>query len=139
MRSTSMPGMYCPVSVMTNSGSATPSRACSENRGISNTGAARLRWIAEKSIRPCAMSRPTPMTRMPTTAKRDVNRFSSAYEITSTITSTGSTLAPPKALTPNCSRMPASRPAAMPPGIMRTSLSKAPDMPSTMKPSAEIT
>ncbi|MNR65236.1 hypothetical protein D3C85_1881950 [compost metagenome] len=43
LRSTSMPGMYCPVSVMTKSGSATPSREPTEKRGISKTGAARLR------------------------------------------------------------------------------------------------
>ncbi|MNR43442.1 hypothetical protein D3C85_1620620 [compost metagenome] len=100
---------------------------------------ARLRWIAEKSILPWAISSARPMTRIPTTANLVVNRLRSAYEISSTITSSGSTLAPPKALTPNCSRMPASRPAAMPPGIMRTSFSKAPDMPSATNPSAEMT
>ncbi|MNW21890.1 hypothetical protein D3C71_2230570 [compost metagenome] len=64
--------MYWPVSVMTNSGSATPSSACTENRGISNTGAARLRWTAEKSMRSCAINMAMPISRMPTTAKRDV-------------------------------------------------------------------
>ncbi|MOA62286.1 hypothetical protein D3C78_1876520 [compost metagenome] len=86
---------------MMNKGSATPSKALSENLGISNTGVARLRWTAEKSMRPCTISIASPITSMPTTAKRDVNRLSSAYAITSTITSSGSTLAPPKALTPN--------------------------------------
>ena len=41
LRSTSMPGMYWPVSVIRNSGSATLSMALSENSGRVNTGAAR--------------------------------------------------------------------------------------------------
>ncbi|KAG1318143.1 hypothetical protein G6F61_015254 [Rhizopus arrhizus] len=67
-----MPGMYWPVRVMMNRGSATPSSACTEKRGISKTGAARRRWMAEKSIRCCASSIATPIARMPTTAKREV-------------------------------------------------------------------
>jgi len=46
-------------------------------------------------------------------------------------------LMPPKAPMPNCSRMPASNPAAMPGGISRMAFSKYPDNPNATKAAAE--
>lgn len=55
---------------------------------------------------------------------------STAYDSSNTTTSTGSALAPPNAFTPNCSRMPASKPAAMLSRNRVIEALKAPDMPS---------
>ena len=68
LRSTSMPGMYWPVSVIRNSGSATLSMALSENSGRVNTGAARRSSSPLRSTRCCNSRKARPSARMPTTA-----------------------------------------------------------------------
>ncbi|MNV82764.1 hypothetical protein D3C71_1765180 [compost metagenome] len=68
LRSTSMPGMYWPVSVMRNSGKATLSNALSENAGMVKTGAASLNDSPDRSTRSCMSRKSRPSTRMPTTA-----------------------------------------------------------------------
>ena len=67
-RSTSMPGMYCPVSVMRNKGSATLSAAFSVNSGMVKIGMATCNCRPDRSTRPCTSRNTSPMTRMPTTA-----------------------------------------------------------------------
>ena len=68
LRNTSMPGMYCPVRVIRNNGSATLSSALRENAGAVNTGAASARLTLERSTRACSSRKARPSSRMPTTA-----------------------------------------------------------------------
>ena len=68
LRSTSMPGMYWPVSVIRNSGSATLKVALSENAGMVKTGAASCNASPDRSTRSSMSRKASPSTRMPTTA-----------------------------------------------------------------------
>ncbi|MNP80873.1 hypothetical protein D3C76_1790820 [compost metagenome] len=61
-----MPGMYCPVRVITNKGKATLSSVLNENSGVVQTGVARLSSTLSKLTCPRPSNSATPITRTPT-------------------------------------------------------------------------
>ncbi|MNC56726.1 hypothetical protein D3C75_1063450 [compost metagenome] len=68
LRSTSMPGMYCPVRVIRNNGSATLRAALRVKAGAVNTGVAISSVSCERPACPWISRYARPSARMPTTA-----------------------------------------------------------------------
>ena len=67
-RITATPGTFCEAMVTTNIGNAMPSSAASENRGVTQSGWARVRCACSRCRVPLAAATSTPTSRQAITA-----------------------------------------------------------------------